>query len=105
MHFCTQSSKRRQQLRRLNVALLALSLSYIVAAALLLRFFGTVGLVVANCLNLLLRILYSLDYMANYFKSNLTYKFNIRSVEFRICLFHDMLLFLLLSQCATSAAA
>ncbi|KAL3845354.1 hypothetical protein ACJIZ3_002757 [Penstemon smallii] len=66
------------QLKRSNDSLLIFSLIYIVLNVLLIRAAGAVGLILANSLNMILRIIYSAYFIRNYFKES--------SFSFRGCL-------------------
>ncbi|KAL7001715.1 hypothetical protein U1Q18_002863, partial [Sarracenia purpurea var. burkii] len=56
------------QLKRSNDYLLVFSLIYLVLNVLLIRSAGAVGLIVANSLNMVLRIIYSAVFIKHYFK-------------------------------------
>ncbi|KAI5062085.1 hypothetical protein GOP47_0022624 [Adiantum capillus-veneris] len=58
------------QLARSNVWLLAFSFVYVSLSILLIRTAGAAGLIVANCINMLLRSLYSLNFIMKYFKGD-----------------------------------
>ncbi|KAI4371012.1 hypothetical protein MLD38_019291 [Melastoma candidum] len=58
------------QIRRSNDSLLVFSSIYIVLNVLLIRSAGAVGLVIANSLNMLLRIAYSLAFIKSYFQDS-----------------------------------
>eukprot|EP00250_Pteridium_aquilinum_P005018 c15182_g1_i1 orf=1020-2603(+) len=62
------------QLARSNVWLVVCSLVYITLSVTLIRIGGAVGLIIANCFNMLLRILYSLNFIRSYFKDSGTFK-------------------------------
>jgi len=61
------SVSTRSQLKLVNVLLVAFSVSYMILATLLLRAYGTAGLIVANCLNMLIRIARSIHYIRSCF--------------------------------------
>ncbi|PIA63528.1 hypothetical protein AQUCO_00201103v1 [Aquilegia coerulea] len=81
------------QLKRSNDSLLIFSGIYIVLNVLLIRSAGAVGLIVANSLNMILRILYSAVFIKRYFQGT-------PSFAFRRCLPSGWV-FLLLSGVAT----
>lgn len=55
------------ELPSINTAMVAISVAYIAMAGALLYAFGTVGLVLANCANMLMRTLFSAVYASRYF--------------------------------------
>lgn len=55
---------------RYNFVMLALSLSFLSLSYALTWWAGAVGFILANCLNMGLRILHSLLYIHNYFRSS-----------------------------------
>ncbi|RZB73588.1 Protein RFT1-like isoform B [Glycine soja] len=63
------------QLKRSNDSLLVFSLIYIVLNVLLIRSAGAVGLIMANSLNMTLRILYSAIFIKNYFQGSSSFSF------------------------------
>nr|GLL39383.1 protein RFT1 homolog [Ipomoea trifida] len=66
------------QLKRSNDSLLVFSLIYLVLNVLLIRSAGAVGLILANSLNMIFRIIYSALFIKNYFQDS--------SFSFRSCL-------------------
>ncbi|KDP22441.1 hypothetical protein JCGZ_26272 [Jatropha curcas] len=66
------------QLKRSNDSLLVFSMLYIVLNVLLIRSAGAIGLIMANSLNMILRIIYSAVFIKHYFKGS--------SFSFRSCL-------------------
>ncbi|MCO5554002.1 hypothetical protein L7F22_007528 [Adiantum nelumboides] len=58
------------QLARSNVWLLAFSFVYVSLSIMLIRTAGVAGLIFANCINMLLRTLYSLNFIMKYFKGS-----------------------------------
>ncbi|XP_057456987.1 uncharacterized protein LOC130747946 [Lotus japonicus] len=63
------------QLKRSNDSLLVFSLIYIALNVLLIKLSGAVGLIIANSLNMTLRILYSAIFIKNYFKGSSSFSF------------------------------
>ncbi|KAK7341114.1 hypothetical protein VNO80_24038 [Phaseolus coccineus] len=63
------------QLKRSNDSLLIFSLIYIILNVLLIRLAGAVGLIMANSLNMTLRILYSAIFIKNYFQGSSSFSF------------------------------
>ena len=61
----------------INAAMIAISATYIVAAGSLLYALGTVGLVLANCLNMLLRVTFSAVYAERHFRGHRV-RFSVR---------------------------
>lgn len=55
---------------RYNFVMLALSMSFLLLSYILTWWAGAVGFILANCLNMGLRILHSLLYIHNYFQSS-----------------------------------
>ncbi|XP_027354961.1 protein RFT1 homolog [Abrus precatorius] len=64
------------QLKRSNDSLLVFSLIYIVLNVLLIRLAGAVGLIMANSINMTLRILYSAVFIKNYFQGSSSFSFS-----------------------------
>ncbi|XP_061353336.1 uncharacterized protein LOC133298116 [Gastrolobium bilobum] len=64
------------QLKRSNDSLLLFSLIYIILNVLLIRLAGAVGLIIANSLNMSLRILYSAIFIKNYFQGSSSFSFH-----------------------------
>ncbi|XP_059452441.1 uncharacterized protein LOC132183062 isoform X1 [Corylus avellana] len=64
------------QLKRSNDSLLVFSLIYIVLNVLLIRSAGAVGLILANSLNMILRILYSMVFIKRYFQDSSSFSFS-----------------------------
>ncbi|KHN11673.1 Protein RFT1 like [Glycine soja] len=64
-----------RQLKRSNDSLLIFSLIYIVLNVMLIRLAGAVGLILANSLNMTLRILYSATFIKNYFQGSSSFSF------------------------------
>lgn len=63
------------QIKRSNDSLLVFSLVYLVLNVLLIRSAGAVGLIIANCLNMVLRIIYSAVFIKQYFKESSLFSF------------------------------
>ncbi|XP_050887043.1 uncharacterized protein LOC127092239 isoform X2 [Lathyrus oleraceus] len=63
------------QLKRSNDSLLVFSLISVVLNVLLIRLYGSVGLIMANSLNMTLRILYSAMFIKDYFKGSSSFSF------------------------------
>ncbi|KAF2315824.1 hypothetical protein GH714_040366 [Hevea brasiliensis] len=63
------------QLKRSNDSLLVFSLLYVVLNVLLIRSAGSVGLILANSLNMILRIIYSAVFIKHYFKDSSAFTF------------------------------
>ncbi|KAK7263860.1 hypothetical protein RJT34_31458 [Clitoria ternatea] len=63
------------QLKRSNDSLLIFSLIYIVLNVLLIKLAGAVGLIMANSLNMTLRISYSAIFIKNYFQGSSAFSF------------------------------
>ncbi|KAJ1426540.1 hypothetical protein SESBI_10284 [Sesbania bispinosa] len=63
------------QLKRSNDSLLVFSLIYIVLNVLLIKLAGAVGLIMANSLNMTLRIIYSAIFIKNYFQGSSSFSF------------------------------
>ncbi|PSR93324.1 hypothetical protein CEY00_Acc27936 [Actinidia chinensis var. chinensis] len=63
------------QLKRSNDSLLVFSLIYLVLNVLLIRSAGAVGLILANSLNMILRIIYSAVFIKHYFKDTASFSF------------------------------
>ncbi|XP_029358286.1 protein RFT1 homolog [Echeneis naucrates] len=59
----------QQEVDKYNLVMLALSMSFLLLSYLLTWWAGGVGFILANCLNMGLRILHSLFYIHNYFHS------------------------------------
>jgi oligosaccharide translocation protein RFT1 len=66
------------QLRVVSATMLAISAVYIVLASALLHTLGTVGLVVANCVNMAMRITFSTVYALRRFSSGGDVQFSVR---------------------------
>ncbi|XP_028797853.1 protein RFT1 homolog isoform X2 [Neltuma alba] len=64
------------QLKRSNDSLLVFSLIYIILNVVLIRLAGAVGLIVANSMNMALRILYSAIFIKNYFQGSSSFSFH-----------------------------
>ncbi|KAK9293226.1 hypothetical protein L1049_021216 [Liquidambar formosana] len=64
------------QLKRSNDSLLVFSLIYLVLNVLLIRSVGAVGLIVANSLNMILRIIYSAVFIKHYFQGSSSFSFH-----------------------------
>ncbi|XP_015903746.1 man(5)GlcNAc(2)-PP-dolichol translocation protein RFT1 [Parasteatoda tepidariorum] len=56
------------EIDRYNKNLVLLSISFLLASYGLVTFFGSVGFILANCLNMLFRIVHSFFFIQNYFK-------------------------------------
>lgn len=65
----------QNQLKRSNDSLLIFSLIYLVLNVLLIRSAGAVGLILANSLNMLFRIIYSTVFIRQYFKDTSSFSF------------------------------
>lgn len=63
------------QLKQSNKYLLRFSVIYIVLNIILIRFAGAVGLIAANSLNMLLRIIYSALFISGYFQDSSSFSF------------------------------
>ncbi|KAL7253784.1 hypothetical protein ACSBR1_008180 [Camellia fascicularis] len=63
------------QIKRSNDSLLVFSLIYLVMNVVLIRSAGAVGLIVANSLNMILRIIYSAVFIKHYFKDSASFSF------------------------------
>ncbi|KAJ6712233.1 ENDOPLASMIC RETICULUM MULTISPAN TRANSMEMBRANE PROTEIN-RELATED [Salix purpurea] len=63
------------QLKRSNDSLLVFSLIYVVMNVLLIKSGGAVGLILANSLNMILRILYSAVFIKHYFQDSSAFSF------------------------------
>ncbi|KZV58190.1 hypothetical protein F511_36899 [Dorcoceras hygrometricum] len=63
------------QLKRSNDSLLVFSLIYLVMNVLLIRSAGAVGLIFANSLNMIFRIIYSAVFIKRYFKDSFSFSF------------------------------
>ncbi|KAK3221088.1 hypothetical protein Dsin_015058 [Dipteronia sinensis] len=64
------------QIKRSNDSLLIFSLIYVVMNILLIHSAGAVGLILANSLNMILRIIYSGVFIRNYFKDPFAFSFH-----------------------------
>ncbi|XP_054814813.1 uncharacterized protein LOC129315253 isoform X2 [Prosopis cineraria] len=64
------------QLKRSNDSLLVFSLIYIILNVVLIRLAGAVGLIVANAVNMALRILYSAIFIKHYFQGSSSFSFH-----------------------------
>ncbi|XAR66120.1 hypothetical protein NMG60_11012209 [Bertholletia excelsa] len=64
------------QLKRSNDSLLVFSLIYLILNVVLIRSAGAVGLIVANSLNMVLRIMYSAVFINHYFKDSASFSFS-----------------------------
>uniref|UniRef100_A0A3B3Q9F1 Protein RFT1 homolog n=1 Tax=Paramormyrops kingsleyae TaxID=1676925 RepID=A0A3B3Q9F1_9TELE len=60
----------REEVDRYNMMMLALSVSFLVLSYFLTWFLGSVGFILANCLNMGLRITHSLLYISHYFRDS-----------------------------------
>ncbi|XP_058205416.1 uncharacterized protein LOC131319256 isoform X2 [Rhododendron vialii] len=63
------------QLKRSNDSLLVFSVIYLALNVLLIQSAGAVGLIVANSLNMILRIIYSAVFIKHYFKDSASFSF------------------------------
>ncbi|OMO98168.1 Lipid transporter [Corchorus olitorius] len=63
------------QLKRSNDSLLVFSLIYVALNVILIRSAGAVGLILANCLNMILRIIYSSVFIKNFFQESSAFSF------------------------------
>ncbi|KAL2555966.1 lipid transporter [Forsythia ovata] len=63
------------QLKQSNNSLVVFSLVYLVLNVLLIRSAGAVGLITANSLNMIFRIIYSAKFISNYFKEPSSFSF------------------------------
>ncbi|KAJ6393920.1 hypothetical protein OIU77_023206 [Salix suchowensis] len=63
------------QLKRSNDSLLVFSLIYVVMNVLLIKSAGAIGLILANSLNMILRILYSAVFIKHYFQDSSAFSF------------------------------
>lgn len=63
------------QLKQSNNSLVVFSLVYLVLNVLLIRSAGAVGLITANSLNMIFRIIYSARFISNYFKESSSFSF------------------------------
>ena len=59
-----------KQLRRHNISLILFSAFYIFLSVVLIKYLETSGLIIANCLNMFVRIVYSLTFIHFHFKSS-----------------------------------
>uniref|UniRef100_A0A8C9SYL4 Protein RFT1 homolog n=1 Tax=Scleropages formosus TaxID=113540 RepID=A0A8C9SYL4_SCLFO len=66
----TFAAMSKEEVERYNVAMLALSVSFLVLSYFLTWWQGSVGFVLANCLNMALRIVHSLLYIRRYFEGS-----------------------------------
>ncbi|KAG2714176.1 hypothetical protein I3760_03G013800 [Carya illinoinensis] len=64
------------ELKRSNDSLLVFSLIYIVLNVLLIRSAGAIGLILANSLNMILRIIYSTVFIKQYFQDSSSFSFS-----------------------------
>ncbi|XP_028801074.1 protein RFT1 homolog isoform X1 [Neltuma alba] len=64
------------QLKRSNDSLLVFSLIYIILNVVLIRLAGAVGLILANSMNMALRILYSAIFIKHYFQGSSSFSFH-----------------------------
>eukprot|EP01133_Synstelium_polycarpum_P003811 gene3811-4395_t len=64
------SVAKPDQLRVVNWVLIANGVFYLVCTAILSRLYGTIGIIIANCLNMMARIAYSLYFMKCFFKES-----------------------------------
>jgi len=65
------------QLRNYNILLITFSFIYVVAAILLLGEMGTSGLILANCLNMALRVAFSVYFIRKYYREhNIRFSFS-----------------------------
>ncbi|KAL2250017.1 UNVERIFIED_CONTAM: Protein RFT1 [Sesamum indicum] len=64
------------QLKRSNDSLLVFSLIYLVLNVLLIRSAGAIGLILANSLNMIFRIIYSAVFIRKYFKDSSSFSFS-----------------------------
>ncbi|KAL3521408.1 hypothetical protein ACH5RR_019557 [Cinchona calisaya] len=64
-----------KSLRRWNDSLLVFSFVYIMLNVCLIRSIGAVGLILANSLNMIFRIIYSAIFIKNYFQGSLSFSF------------------------------
>ncbi|CAN1180467.1 Protein RFT1 homolog [Linum perenne] len=64
------------QIKRSNDSLLLFSIIYVVLNVLLIRSAGAVGLILANSLNMTMRIIYSAVFIKNYFKDSSAFSFS-----------------------------
>ncbi|KAG8377986.1 hypothetical protein BUALT_Bualt08G0090800 [Buddleja alternifolia] len=63
------------ELKRSNNSLLVFSLIYLILNVLLIRSAGAIGLILANSLNMILRIIYSAIFIKKYFKESSSFSF------------------------------
>ncbi|KAI9074257.1 hypothetical protein K1719_043822 [Acacia pycnantha] len=64
------------QLKRSNDSLLVFSLIYIILNVVLIRLAGAAGLIMANSINMSLRILYSANFIKHYFQESSSFSFH-----------------------------
>lgn len=64
------------QLKRSNISLVLFSIIYVVLNILLIRSAGAVGLIFANALNMVFRIIYSSVFIRRYFQDSLSFPFH-----------------------------
>lgn len=79
------------QLARSNVWLLAFSLVYISLSIMLIQTAGAAGLIVANCINMLLRTVYSLNFIMKYFEGTFEIRHMLPNVRVLVVLAASML--------------
>ncbi|CAH9148927.1 unnamed protein product [Cuscuta epithymum] len=70
-----QAVATKEKLKRSNGSLLVFSLIYVIANVLLIRSAGAIGLILANSLNMILRIVYSAVFIKEYFKESSSFAF------------------------------
>ncbi|XP_002510976.2 protein RFT1 homolog isoform X2 [Ricinus communis] len=64
-----------KQLKRSNDSLLVFSIIYVVLNVLLIRSAGAIGLILANSLNMILRVIYSAVFIKHYFQDSFAFSF------------------------------
>lgn len=69
------AAANENQLKRSNDSLLVFSVIYLILNVLLIRSAGAVGLIVANSLNMIFRIIYSTIFIKNYFEASASFSF------------------------------
>ncbi|EFA74865.1 RFT1 family protein [Heterostelium album PN500] len=72
------SVSKADQLKTLNWILIVIGFIYLTATFILSKLYGTIGIILANCLNMFTRILYSIYFMNQFFKG--INEFSIRSM-------------------------
>eukprot|EP00898_Chlorokybus_atmophyticus_P004190 jgi/Chlat1/4772/Chrsp308S04743 len=60
----------QEQLKRINVWLVAFSITHVITSCLLITWAGAAGLIVANCLNMAWRVVYSLNFTKRFYEGS-----------------------------------